>query len=152
MVAGVASGRSLADEFERIAEKKGETPRSALIDLTHGTLRRFGRVQAIVRTLSHREQADPVLAALLWCSLYALESGRYADYTVVDQAVRAGSMLEKWAAKGYINALLRAYLRERRSIDARIAADPEARYQHPRWWVEALRSAPATIIRRCACA
>jgi 16S rRNA (cytosine967-C5)-methyltransferase len=141
MVAGVASGRSLADEFERIAEKKGETPRSALIDLTHGTLRRFGRVQAIVRTLSHREQADPILAALLWCSLYALESGRYADYTVVDQAVRAGSMLEKWAAKGYINALLRAYLRERRSIDARIAADPEARYQHPRWWVEALRAA-----------
>jgi 16S rRNA (cytosine967-C5)-methyltransferase len=141
MVAGVASGRSLADEFERVAEKKGETPRSALIDLTHGTLRRFGRVHAIVRALSHREQADPVIAALLWCSLYALESGRYADYTVVDQAVRAGSMLEKWAAKGYVNALLRAYLRERRSIDARIAADPEARYQHPRWWVEALRAA-----------
>jgi 16S rRNA (cytosine967-C5)-methyltransferase len=144
MVAGVASGKSLADELERIAEKKGETPRSALIDLTHGTLRRFGRVQAIVRALSHREQADPIVSALLWCSLYALESGRYADYTVVDQAVRAGSMLEKWAAKGYVNALLRAYLRERRSIDARIAADPEARYQHPPWWVDALRAAYPT--------
>jgi 16S rRNA (cytosine967-C5)-methyltransferase len=141
MVAGVASGKSLADEFERIAEEGSETPRSALIDLTHGTLRRFGRVQAIVRALSHREHADPVIAALLWCSLYALESGRYADYTVVDQAVRAGSMLEKWVAKGYVNALLRAYLRERRSIEARIAADLEARYQHPRWWIEALRVA-----------
>ena len=141
MVAGVASGKSLADEFERIAEEGSETPRSALIDLTHGTLRRFGRVQAIVRALSHREQADPVVAALLWCSLYALESGRYAEYTVVDQAVRAGSLLEKWAAKGYVNALLRAYLRERRSIDARIAADLEARYQHPRWWIETLRAA-----------
>jgi 16S rRNA (cytosine967-C5)-methyltransferase len=141
MVAGVASGKSLADEFERIAEEGSETPRSALIDLTHGTLRRFGRVQAIVRALSHREQADPVVAALLWCSLYALESGRYAEYTVVDQAVRAGTMLEKWAAKGYVNALLRAYLRERRSIEARIAADSEARYQHPRWWIEALRAA-----------
>jgi len=141
MVASVTTGKSLAAEFERIAEEGSETPRSALIDLTHGTLRRFGRVQAIVRALSHREQADPVVAALLWCSLYALESGRYAEYTVVDQAVRAGSMLEKWAAKGYVNALLRAYLRERRSIEARIAADPEARYQHPRWWIEALRAA-----------
>lgn len=141
MVAGVASGRSLAEEFERISEKNGEMARSALIDLTHGTLRRFGRVQAIVRALSHRQQPDPLVAALLWCSLYALESGRYADYTVVDQAVRAGSMLEKWAAKGYVNALLRAYLRERRSIDARVAADAEARYQHPRWWVDALRAA-----------
>jgi len=141
MVAGVASGKSLADEFERICEEGSETPRSALLDITHGTLRRYGRVQAIVRALSHRGRADPIVEALLWCSLYALESGRYAEYTVVDQAVRAGAMLEKWPAKGYVNAMLRGYLRERRSIEARIAADPEARYQHPGWWSAALRTA-----------
>src|SRR5258708_32672664 len=33
------------------------------------------------------------------------------------------------------------YLRERGSMEARIAADPEARHQHPRWWSEALRAA-----------
>ncbi len=141
MVAGVASGKSLADEFERIGEEGSETPRSALLDISHGTLRRYGRVQAIVRALSHRGRADPIVEALLWCSLYALESGRYAEYTVVDQAVRAGAMLEKWSAKGYVNAMLRGYLRERRSIEARIAADPEARYQHPGWWSAALRAA-----------
>ena len=42
--------------------------------------------------------------ALLWCALYALESGRYAEYTVVDQAVRACALLERWPAKGYVNA------------------------------------------------
>ncbi len=98
-------------------------------------------MQAIVRALSHRGQADPVVEALLWCSVYALESGRYAEYTVVDQAVRAGALLEKWTAKGYVNAVLRGYLRERRSVEARIAGDPEARYQHPGWWIEALRAA-----------
>ena len=141
MVAGVARGKSLADEFERVAEEGSETPRAALLDLTHGTLRRYGRVQAIVRALSHRGQTDPVVEALLWCSLYALESGRYAEYTVVDQAVRAGALLEKWTAKGYVNAVLRGYLRERRSIEARIAGDPEARHQHPGWWIDALRAA-----------
>src|SRR4051794_36904901 len=77
LVARVAAGRSLS----------GGPPRPALLDLTHGTLRRYGRVQALVRELSRRGRPDPLLEALLWCALYALESSRYADYTVVDQAV-----------------------------------------------------------------
>jgi 16S rRNA (cytosine967-C5)-methyltransferase len=141
MVARVAAGRSLADELDRIAEEGSETPRSALIDLTHGTLRRYGRAQALVGELSRRGQRDALVQALLWCSLYALESGRYAEYTVVDQAVRACALLERWSAKGYVNALLRAFLRERASLEARISADVEARYQHPRWWIEMLRDA-----------
>ena len=141
MVERVAAGMSLAAEFERRAEGGSETPRAALIDLTHGTLRRYGRVQAIVRQLSRRASGDALVEALLWCSLYALESGRYADYTVVDQAVRACGLLERWNAKGYVNAVLRGFLRERGSLEARIQADVEARYQHPRWWIEILRAA-----------
>ena len=99
-------------------------------------------MQAIVRQLSRRASGDALVEALLWCSLYALESGRYAEYTVVDQAVRACGLLERWNAKGYVNALLRGFLRERGSLEARIQADLEARYQHPRWWIElAARSA-----------
>jgi 16S rRNA (cytosine967-C5)-methyltransferase len=141
IVARVAAGTSLAAEFERLAEDGSETSRAALIDLTHGTLRRYGRVQAIVRQLSRRSHSDAPVEALLWCALYALESGRYADYTVVDQAVRACGALERWSAKGYVNAVLRGFLRERGSLEARIGAEPEARYQHPQWWIELLRDA-----------
>lgn len=141
MVERVAAGISLAAEFERLAEGASETPRAALIDLTHGTLRRYGRVQAIVRQLSRRASGDALVEALLWCSLYALESGRYAEYTVVDQAVRACGLLERWNAKGYVNAVLRGFLRERGSLEARIQADTEARYQHPRWWIDTVRAA-----------
>ena len=93
-----------------------------------------------MRQLSRRARGDALVEALLWCSLYALESGRYADYTVVDQAVRACGLLERWNAKGYVNALLRGFLRERGSLEARIQADAEARYQHPRWWIEIVRA------------
>lgn len=130
-VAQVAAGRSLTDERLQ----------GAVLDLVHGTLRRYGRVQAIVRMLSLREQQDPLVEALLWCSLYALESGRYADYTAVDQAVRACNLLDKWPAKSFVNALLRRFLRERASIEARLGADLEARYWHPRWWIDTLRGA-----------
>jgi 16S rRNA (cytosine967-C5)-methyltransferase len=117
-----------------------EAPRAALLDLTHGTLRRYGRVQAIVAALSRRGRPDAVVEALLWCALYALDSSRYTEYTVVDQAVRACSLLERWSAKGYVNAVLRGFLRDRAVIERRLQADPEAHYQHPRWWIELLRA------------
>jgi 16S rRNA (cytosine967-C5)-methyltransferase len=141
MVARVAEGKSLAEEFERLADQGSESPRSALIDLTHGTLRRYGRVQWIVRELSNRGRGDALVEALIWCSLYALESGRYAEYTVVDQAVRACGLLEKWNAKGFVNAVLRGFLRQRPMLAERARGDLESRYQHPGWWIAALREA-----------
>ena len=141
MVARVAAGRSLAEEFSRVAEEGLATPRAALLDLTHGTLRRYGRVQFVVRELSRRGQPEALVEALLWCSLYALDSGRYAEYTVVDQAVRACALLERGTAKGYVNALLRSYLRERTLLERRIGGNEEANFQHPQWWIDLVRSA-----------
>ena len=140
LVARVASGKSLADLLGAGPRAAVPQSRSALIDLTYGTLRRYGRVQAIVAALSQR-QPDPEVEALLWCAIYALDSGRYAEYTVVDQAVRACGVLEKWPAKGFVNGVLRRYLRERAKLEDRLLAEPSFRYWYPRWWIEGLRAA-----------
>ena len=140
VVAQVAAGRSLAEEMERLPPA-ALASRAALIDLAYGTLRRFGRVQAIVATLSRRGRPDALIEALLWTALYALESGRYSDHTAVDESVKACGLIERWPAKGYVNAVLRGFLRQRTLLDAQLADQPEARYQHPAWWIEALRSA-----------
>jgi 16S rRNA (cytosine967-C5)-methyltransferase len=141
LVARVAAGRSLSAEIERAGSEAAEA-RGALIDLCYGTLRRYGRSQALVKALSSRAQVtDPLVEALLWCALYALESARYAEYTVVDQAARACVLLNQHRAKGFVNGLLRTYLRSRASLEARVGADPVARYWHPGWWIERLRSA-----------
>jgi 16S rRNA (cytosine967-C5)-methyltransferase len=134
-VARVAAGRSFDDAFERRAV------RGALLDLCYGTLRRYGRVHAIVQALSHKGPPDPGVQALLWCALYALDCGRYAEYTVVDQAVRACALLERWPARGYVNGVLRGYLRSKEALERRIGADPQARFQHPRWWIDSLQRA-----------
>jgi len=134
IVCRVAAGHSLADELPSVRA-------GALIDLTHGTLRRYGRLQAIVAALSRRGRPDALVEALLWCSLYALESARHAEHTVVDESVKACGLLERWPAKGYVNALLRAFLRDRPAIEARLEREPEAKHQHPQWWIEILRSA-----------
>jgi 16S rRNA (cytosine967-C5)-methyltransferase len=134
LVARVAAGHSLGEEG-------AASPRGALLDLTHGTLRRYARGQAIVRQLSRRGPPDALTQALLWCSFYALESGRYADYTVVDQAVRACMLLERGGAKGYVNGLLRSYIRQRHALNERLRADSEAWFQHPAWWIAVVHEA-----------
>ena len=141
IVARVAAGRSLSTELESRMARGGSTSRAALIDLTHGCLRRYGRAQRIVHELSERGRADPPIEALLGCALYALESKRHAPHTVVDQAVRACTLLRKARAAGYVNGVLRGFLRRQHRILQAIEADPEARWQHPRWWIEALRDA-----------
>ncbi|MBM3367162.1 MAG: 16S rRNA (cytosine(967)-C(5))-methyltransferase RsmB [Betaproteobacteria bacterium] len=141
-VARVAAGRRL-DPVEEAGEDLDEARnlRAATADLCYATLRRYGRSQAIVAALSHRGQsADPLIEALLWCALSALESKRYADYTVLDQAGLACERLELARAKGYVNALLRAFQRGGAAMAARLQADPQARWQHPRWWIESLRA------------
>jgi 16S rRNA (cytosine967-C5)-methyltransferase len=135
IVARVAAGASLADEAEHLSGAS----RAALIDLTHGTLRRYGRVQAVVATLARRGRPEPLMEALLWCAIYALDSGRYGDHTVVDQAVKACGPLERWPQKAFVNAVLRGWLRERAAIERRLKDDPEASHQHPGWWIDALR-------------
>jgi 16S rRNA (cytosine967-C5)-methyltransferase len=142
LVAKVAAGRSLSGELERAREDPASNQRAALADLCYGTLRRYGRSQGIVAALSRRPgTADPLVEALLWCAFYALESGRYADYTVVDQAARACSLLQRAGAKGFVNALLRNFLRSRAGIEARLGTDAAARYWHPNWWIERVRAA-----------
>ena len=141
ILARVSAGRSAADQQAEIQMDAADASRAAVIDITQGTLRRYGRVQGLVRLLSSRGSATDLVQGLLWCSLYALDSGRYAAYTVVDQAVRACALLHAENAKGYVNALLRAYLRERESIEQRLVKDIEAAFQHPRWWIDLLSAA-----------
>jgi len=140
LVARVAAGRSLSAELER--SERDPVSRAAQADLCYGTLRRYGRSQAIVAALSSRAgTTDRLVEALLWCSFYALESGRYAEYTVVDQAARACVAMQRSGAKGYVNALLRNFLRARARLEVRLDANEVAHHRHPKWWIERVRAA-----------
>jgi 16S rRNA (cytosine967-C5)-methyltransferase len=78
---------------------------------------------------------------LLTCALALLwppGGPPYADHTLVDQAVKAARRRTP-AAAGFVNAVLRRFLRER---DVQVAATlktPLGRFNHPPWWIERLR-------------
>jgi 16S rRNA (cytosine967-C5)-methyltransferase len=66
----------------------------------------------------------------------------YAPHTLVDQAVQAAAGLIRVAPlKGLINGALRSFLRDQVTLLPPLARQIEARWNHPQWWVDKLRSA-----------
>ena len=138
-VARVLAGETLPSALAAVAPDGGEGAgrRRALVqELAYGTLRHWGKLDALVRLLAAKPFSDPVLATLVEVALYQLEHTRAPSFAVVDHAVAAAGELTRPAAKALVNALLRRYLREREALTAAVDADPVARWSYPRWWIE----------------
>ena len=135
----VMGGETLARALE--ASGAEATPARGFVqELAYGTLRHWGTLEAIVRTLALKPIADPMLVAILAVALYQLEHMRAEAHAVVDRAVAAAGDAVRPQAKGLANALLRRYLRERDECLAKVASTPVARWSHPRWWIARVRA------------
>lgn len=135
----VMGGETLARALE--ASGAEATPARGFVqELAYGTLRHWGTLEAIVRSLAHKPIADPMLVAILAVALYQLEHMRAEAHAVVDRAVAAAGDAVRPQAKGLANALLRRYLRERDEWIAKVASTPVARWSHPRWWIARVRA------------
>jgi len=110
--------------------------------LSYGAVRGYYRHEAIlgrllsapVRSLEH------LVRALLSVAFYELEDARTPEYAVVDAAVQTAKATDAVRAAGLINAVLRRYLRERKSLDAEIARNPATRHASPVWLADRLRA------------
>lgn len=134
-------GRSLTDAL-------GRTPpalRPGTQALAFAVLRRLGGATAARKRLAPRDPA-PAVDALLVCALALLwpdEAPPYPDHTLVNQAVSAAQRVMP-AASGFVNAVLRRFIREREALVAALTtgpgADAVARWNHPAWWIERLKA------------
>ncbi len=134
-VQAVRDGHSLTDWLSRCPADV----RPGVQALSFTVLRRLGAAQAVRAVLAPRNPPARV-DALLVTALALLWPGdtAYADHTLVDQAVHAVRQRAPNSA-GFVNAVLRRFLREREALVAAAEADPVARFNHPRWWQERLR-------------
>jgi 16S rRNA (cytosine967-C5)-methyltransferase len=135
---GVTLDAALKGALAAGASKLAPSVRS----LSYGAVRGYYRHEAILgRILSAPVRSlDPLVRALLSVALYELEDERTPEYAVVDAAVQTAKATDAARAAGLINAVLRRYLRERKSVDAEIARNPATRHASPVWLADRLRA------------
>ena len=140
VLAGVASGQSLNEALLPLA-REAPAAQAAARDVAYGVLRRYGWGEFILARLLSKALTHEQTQALLLGALYRLDTRPDSPAMVVDQAVAAAGELAGGVFKGLVNGVLRNYLRQRESLAALVAADDEAHFQHPRWWLARLRRA-----------
>ncbi len=145
-LAAVVVGRVLqGDSLTRAMSQVRATGalRAGVQDLAYSALRDFGCADAVLAKLTTRPPAAS-LRGLLLAALVELQRGPQADHAVVHQAVEAAGRVAPRGgagAKGMVNAVLRNFLRQRESLLAGVMSSETARYRHPQWWIDQLRTA-----------
>jgi 16S rRNA (cytosine967-C5)-methyltransferase len=137
-VAAVIGGRNL--DTALAALKLPANVRPAAMDLAYGALRGYGRGDFLQAQLMEKPLTELVVRGLLLAALYRLEARPADAHTTVDQAVTAAAGLARGKYKALVNGVLRNFLRRSDELIATAESDEVARWQHPRWWLEKLRS------------
>ena len=139
----VLTGRNLSHFLTSLWQQHpglSSEQRAAIQDLSYGTLRFYGQLQALLKHLLETSLRDQRLRALILVGLYQLQHTKAAPHAVVDHAVKTAASLDQRRAMGLVNAILRNFLRKRQTLQTLIAADEVARYSHPQWWIDKLRA------------
>ena len=108
-------------------------------NLAYGALRNAGRLRFFLAALCDRPLKPAALSGHLLVGLYELEAGDTPAYAVVNETV--ATVAEHFpGARGFANAVLRNFQRRRAELEAAAAADLEARWNLPLWWLKRLQT------------
>ncbi len=139
----LARGRTLDQAFAEVLDDAlAERECAQIKALAFGALRWHPRHQVIITELLERplRARDRILEALLSVGLFELIADRQPGYAIVSAAVDASRQLKRPRAAGLINAALRRFQRESSELLRRALGDEEGRFNHPQWFIDAVRT------------
>jgi 16S rRNA (cytosine967-C5)-methyltransferase len=142
LMAVAKDGQTLTQAAERVAAECKDSRDAALVkELCYGTLRWQPRLEAWLGKLVERplKPADQDVKFLILIGLYQLAYMRVPAHAAVQETVEACRVLDKSWAAGLVNAVLRRFQREQAEIEAAVADDLQARYAHPKWFIDELK-------------
>lgn len=113
--------------------------KAAVQSLLYSAVRQRAKTSLLLEKLVHKEPS-PLNKAILSIALALLLEQKEKTFTVVNQAVEAvkSDPNNAWAA-GFINAVLRNFLRNRSRLTASFETNLSARFNAPGWWISKIR-------------
>jgi 16S rRNA (cytosine967-C5)-methyltransferase len=139
IVAQVAAGRSL-DALLQDVSGDHAADRGLLRALCYDSTRWYLRLEALLRQLQNRpqQQLPPLFQALAIVGLCQLIYTNIPAHAAVDQTVAATQSLGLGRMSGFLNAILRRWLREGEQLAALVDRDEAVRTAHPHWLLQSL--------------
>lgn len=142
-IAALLKGKSLATLLPQAESRLHESEHPLFRQLCYGVARHFFslsliRDRLLIKPLNTSEKE---IQALLLIGLYQLLYTRIPEYATLSETVDATRPLKKPWAKGLVNAVLRSAQRKRDEISDWTGSREEARYEHPQWLLNRLKTA-----------
>lgn len=108
--------------------------------LCFGVCRHYLRLQALAHQLVSKKPAKEDVWLVLLMGIYQLHFLEKPDYAVVQESVFLLDKIKKAWAKGFINATLRRFCREKEPLLSALAQQAEFITGHPPWLIERLKA------------
>jgi 16S rRNA (cytosine967-C5)-methyltransferase len=136
IVAGQSRRAAFSEVVSTIADARDRALLSALLN---DGARWWLRFSAAVDAMAERPLRDADIKALLVIGLVQLEILQLPEYAAVAATVDATREMRKPTFAGFVNALLRRWLRERETRLRALDADAVTRSAHPAWLLDEIR-------------
>lgn len=107
--------------------------------LCFGFCRHYFRLEVIADQLMDKRPKDLEVWVAILMGLYQLHYMRQPDYAVVKETVALLEKIKKSWAKGFVNALLRRYCREKEAIITALSQNSAFLFGHPQWFLEKIK-------------
>ncbi|MBR6027328.1 MAG: 16S rRNA (cytosine(967)-C(5))-methyltransferase RsmB [Neisseriaceae bacterium] len=136
----VESGKNLHQALFEIQNANSFTQQeyAQLMDISYGVQRFSGSLKFYLNALLNRHIQDKICDSLLRVALYQLSYTRNMEHAVVNEAVIASDRIANGKYKSLVNAILRRFLREKKSIQSAAQKNRVARDNFPLWWLKRL--------------
>ncbi|HYE37432.1 16S rRNA (cytosine(967)-C(5))-methyltransferase RsmB [Methylocaldum sp.] len=138
LVQVVGERRTLTHALETVLPKiPRDNDRAFVQAMCYGVLRWYWRLDYLLRLLTRKPIKDLDLRMLALLGLYQLKYTRVKPHAAVAETVSA--VRRKTWAKPLLNGILRTYLREQSTLEARIEENKTVSEAHPEWLVSEIQ-------------
>lgn len=139
----VLKGRSLSASLPKRNQYLSAADRALASELAYGACRWYPRLKFYLSQLLKQplRARDSDVEAVLLTGLYQLSASRIPAHAAVSTTVQAARLIGKaWAAK-LVNAILRRFQREQKTLLEVALKQPEAQYCLPAWLIGKIKKA-----------
>ncbi|MBI4446941.1 MAG: hypothetical protein HY645_13680 [Acidobacteria bacterium] len=121
-------------DFEQLEPRD----RRLVLQLVYGVLSNRELLRFYLKSLAQEpsRKVDSVVSLVVWLALYQIEFLRVPERAAVHEAVQLCEDFDKPFAKGFVNAVLRQFIRQKPPLPAGDSAEElSIRFSHPVWLV-----------------